>query len=225
MVYVLKVDGYSLSRTANYNLFHLQIQFLLGILSLVFLVSLFLLFVQRYTSYMRHEARSDALTGVLNRNGFFPLCEHMLKSSSFQKDLSGYFLILDIDYFKQINDSLGHPKGDEILYKVAQELQDTFSDSGIVGRIGGDEFAVLLYPPVKRERLENDLNCFLEAIHQIPCDSLTPSCSIGAVQVGTIRNMDELYRTADHHLYLAKSKGRNQFCIGQAADAAENVSL
>lgn len=225
MAYVLKVDGHSLSQTTNYNLFHLQIQFLLGILSLVFLVSLVLLFVQRHTSYINHQARSDALTGVLNRNGFFPLCEHILKSASFQKDLSGYFLILDVDYFKRINDSLGHPKGDEVLYKVAQELQNTFSDSGIVGRLGGDEFAVLLYPPVKRERLENDLNRFLEAIRRIPCDSLTPSCSIGAVQVGTVRDVDELYRTADHHLYLAKRQGRNQFCIGEAAPATGNVCL
>ena len=196
MVYVLKVDGYSLSQTANYNLFHLQIQFLLGILSLVFLVSLFLLFVQRYTSYMRHEAKSDALTDVLNRHGFFPLCEHMLKTSAFQREGSGYFLILDIDYFKQVNDSLGHPKGDEILYKVAQGLRNICSDSGVIGRLGGDEFAVLLYPPVSRERLEEKLSQFLETVRQIPCDGQNLSCSIGAVQVGTIRDIDELYRTA-----------------------------
>ena len=225
MVYVLKVGGYSLSQTANYNLFHLQIQFLLGILSLVFLVSLFLLFVQRYTSYMRHEAKSDALTDVLNRHGFFPLCEHMLKTSAFQREGSGYFLILDIDYFKQVNDSLGHPKGDEILYKVAQGLRNIFSDSGIIGRLGGDEFAVLLYPPVSRERLEEKLSQFLETVRQIPCDGQNLSCSIGAVQVGTIRDIDELYRTADHYLYLAKNRGRDQFFIGEAgAVPAEGIA-
>lgn len=149
----------------------------------------------------------------------------MLKTSAFQREGSGYFLILDIDYFKQVNDSLGHPKGDEILYKVAQGLRNIFSDSGIIGRLGGDEFAVLLYPPVSRERLEEKLSQFLETVRQIPCDGQNLSCSIGAVRVGTIRDIDELYRTADHYLYLAKSRGRDQFFIGEAgAVPAEGIA-
>ena len=78
---------------------------------------------------------------------------------------------------------------------------------------------------MSRERLEEKLSQFLETVRQIPCDGQNLSCSIGAVQVGTIRDIDELYRTADHYLYLAKNRGRDQFFIGEAgAVPAEGIA-
>ena len=214
MLHVLDTSGYHLSGETNYNLFHLQIQFLLGLLSLVFLVALFLVFVYRHTTYLSYEARSDALTGILNRNGFFPLCENILANSIFPREFPGYFMIVDIDYFKNVNDSQGHPKGDEILTLVAHYLQEIFSYSGVVGRIGGDEFAVLLYGTIRREELETSLDTFMEKVHGIPCTGINVSCSIVVAPVTTVQDTDLLYRQADHYLYLAKNQGRDRYVIG-----------
>ncbi len=220
MNYVLDTGGYHLDDAARYNLLHLQVQFLLGLLSLCVLVVILLLFSYQHTTYMRYEAKSDALTGVLNRNGFFPLCDHLLAGLSPQPDAYAYFLILDVDYFKHINDSLGHPKGDEILYNVAQCLQETFSSAGTIGRLGGDEFAVLLHRECTRKELEKALARFIRRVHQIPCASHRVSCSIGAVPILPAQNVQELYEQADLCLYLAKERGKDQYFI--AAPPVQN---
>lgn len=215
MLHVLDISGYDLDETAYYNLFHLQIQFLLGLLSLVFLVGLLLTFVYRYTVYISYRARSDSLTDVLNRSGFFSLCEHILADYDFTPDAPGYFMILDIDYFKDVNDSQGHPKGDEVLAHVALHLKEIFAPYGAVGRIGGDEFAVLLYTPVKSEELEKLLTGFMQKVRQIPCPGHTISCSIGVAPITRKRSIRLLYQQADHCLYFAKDQGRDRYYIGE----------
>lgn len=213
MLHVLDVSGYHLDETTHYNLLHLQIQFLLGIFSLAVLVALFFLFIYRHMNYVNHKANSDELTGVLNRNGFFPLCSHLLSNLDYQKNPAGYFMVLDVDYFKHINDSMGHPKGDEVLYQVAQRLQENFSENGTIGRLGGDEFAVLIYSPLSQENLEFLLNRFMRQVRQIPCAQSQVSCSIGVTSISSPAAIAELYKNADSCLYLAKKQGRNQFCI------------
>lgn len=218
MQHVLTSSGYDLDEITQYNLLHLQVQFLLGLLSLFFLVSLFLFFVYRYTIYVRYEAKTDALTGILNRNGFFSLCRQTLDEFMFQENSSGYFIALDIDHFKQINDTFGHPKGDDILFALAQIIRENFDGKAVYGRIGGDEFAVLLFTPVTLDDLKSILENFQECVYQIPCESHRVSCSIGAVPITPPPNINILYRKADHCLYLAKREGRDQFFICDASD-------
>lgn len=215
MSQVLKASGYALNEIANYDLLHLQVQFLLGILSLTFLVVLCLFFVYQHTTYLRYEAQMDTLTGIMNRNGFVSFCEHVLKNLHFSEDQMGYFLILDVDHFKRVNDSMGHPKGDEVLCKVAQCMQSVLNHWGIVGRMGGDEFAALLYTPMKQKDMEELMNHFMDCIHQIVGSDNTLSCSIGVMPFYQADSLQKLYESADRCLYKAKSQGRDQYCIGE----------
>ena len=118
--------------------------------------------------------------------------------------------ILDIDYFKAINDTFGHPKGDWVLKQVAQTLEENFGPTDILGRLGGDEFAV--YAQAIKEpadALEKGQR-LLERLHQIAITADQPiTVSIGAAISRPGQSYDELYQQADQALYQAKRKGRN----------------
>lgn len=216
MNFVLNTSGYDLDKTTRYNLFHLQIQFLLGLLALAFLMSLFLFLVYRHTAHMRYEAKMDSLTQIANRNGFFSLCQQALSELSLPQETAEYFMILDVDHFKQINDTFGHPQGDKVLCDVARILREIFTGKAVFGRLGGDEFAVLVSSPVTAEELKEILNSFQAKVHSIPCADHRVSCSIGAVPIAPHQDIDLLYHRADHCLYLAKSRGRDQFYISDS---------
>ena len=115
MKYMMDTSGYHLDETTQYNLTHLQIQFLLGLLALFSLVLLFLFFVYLYMSYMRYEAKTDSLTGITVERCVFSRCIQILPELHCPPNTSAYFMVLDIDNFKQVNDTFGHPKGDEII--------------------------------------------------------------------------------------------------------------
>lgn len=201
MDYALNQSGIQLS-DANYaDLIHLQIQFLIGILSMMMLVIIFLIFNRRYNIYMNHEAKMDPLTGVLNRKTFFQLCEKALEKTDSQWVETGYFMMFDLDDFKEINDQYGHPEGDRALRETTKKLREIFGRDVLIGRIGGDEFAVLLDMPKSRETLKADLEHFLEEIHTITFENHSLSCSIGALPVTASQTVDMMYRGADRLLY------------------------
>jgi len=157
-------------------------------------------------------ARHDILTQLPNRIEFRDQMELLLQR---QQDEGGEFAILclDLDEFKTVNDSLGHPIGDELLRQVADRLRDLCDDQALVVRLGGDEFAVLTRLPAKRDRIEdlaelitwNLSQPFLIADHE-----LVIGVSIGiAVASGEKIASDELFKQADLALYRAKEDGRN----------------
>ncbi len=216
---VLEQKGISLNDVEHADLLHLQIQFLIGILSMMALVVLFLIFNRRYTTYMSREAGKDALTGVLNRKAFFQACGKMLRQMSFQEGVCGYFLMIDMDHFKEINDRYGHPEGDRALKEMVLELHAIFEQDGFIGRIGGDEFALLLYMPLTREELEEHLQRLLSRLRKITCgEGQNLSCSIGVQPIRGGKTGEELYQAADHLLYLAKQYGRGRYVIGPAEE-------
>jgi diguanylate cyclase (GGDEF)-like protein len=90
-----------------------------------------------------HLATVDELTGIANRRGFMQLGEYGLHLSA-REGLTATLMFLDLDGFKQINDTYGHAEGDCALQRFARELRGAFRESDVVGRLGGDEFAVLL---------------------------------------------------------------------------------
>ena len=108
---------------------------------------------------------TDDLTGLYNRRGFFELCQEKLSIAS-RRNERLLLLFVDLDHMKWINDTLGHDEGDAALIAVAQTLRDTFRGSDIIGRIGGDEFAILAVGPSEDAentfltRLQDNLTTF-----------------------------------------------------------------
>ncbi len=199
-----------LSDDISYDLMHLQIQFLLGILSLAMIVIIVIILHQKNYSYLSYEARLDGLTGLLRRRYFFHIGEKLVKSST-----GGYFIIMDIDRFKMINDTYGHPVGDQVLAKVADYFQEAFSRQNIFGRLGGDEFVALIISPLSKADIENTLNDMKDRLKKLQIQDLTVTCSIGVIPVDKNYSLEELYRQADHLLYEAKKNGKDQFVFGK----------
>ena len=217
--YVLDLEGIQLTDNIYSDLLHLQIQFLIGIISLMSLVIVFLIFNRRYATYISYEAKMDALTGTLSRKIFFQMCGRLLEELYPQGGTAGYFLMLDLDWFKEVNDRYGHPAGDQVLREMTRHLRELFGSNGLVGRMGGDEFAVLIYMPVTREELEADLRRFQERMHRMAWEGRHMSCSIGVQPITEPMKIEELYRKADRLLYAAKEQGRGRYVFGDTEKA------
>ena len=217
---ILNQNGIFLSDENYSDLVHLQLQFLAGILSLTALILIFWIFYRRYAAYASYKAKIDALTGAMTRKAFFQASEQALKSLMPQNNATGYFVMVDLDWFKEINDQYGHPEGDRALKAVARGLREIFGSEGLVGRVGGDEFAVFIYTPMARGELEVHLRHFLDYVHKVHWKERKMSCSIGALPVTEKCPVEDLYRDADELLYQAKDQGRNQYVIGVPAQSA-----
>lgn len=170
------------------------------------------------------EKGIDPLTGAKNRKTF----EHELERSlerirgeiseqraggEVLKEVS--LIFMDIDYFKNINDTYGHPIGDEVLRKVSALLIDSVRGTDIVARVGGEEFVVLL-------RGANESDAAREAeklrakIEQLTFDAhpdLTVTASFGVISSKISQDAKDLYAGADQALYAAKHAGRNQVSV------------
>ena len=217
MELVLGQQGIDLTAAEYGDLLHLQIQFLIGILAMMALVIVFLIFNRRYNTYMDRQARTDPLTGALNRKAFFQACAKALRGVEPRVGAQCYFIMADIDRFKQVNDRYGHPEGDRVLQEAAQALGDAFGRDRLLGRIGGDEFALLYYIPLTRQELERRLRRFLDQAAQITLeDGSRISCSVGAYPIAAPQPVEALYEEADRLLYLAKEQGRARYVVGEA---------
>ena len=212
---VISRHGVELSEKASYDVLHLQIQFLLGMISLAILVIIAIILYQKNSSYLYYQARLDGLTGLMGRNQFFQTGERLLNSMTWEDpEKTGCFIILDVDYFKGINDNYGHPEGDRILKEVSERLRAVFEGKGILGRLGGDEFVVLLYDPMTKEEVEKLMNSLKARLSEIRVQEECITCSIGVIPAEPEYSIDELYRNADRLLYDAKKKGRDRFVLG-----------
>ena len=128
--------------------------------------------------------------------------------------------MLDLDYFKSINDNYGHACGDKVLVKVAEALKLELRQYDILGRIGGEEFAILL-PNTNKSSALSIAQRIRESIENLPIkykkNTLRVTTSIGvAVDLNADKNLDELFLEADKRLYKAKENGRNLVAIGKA---------
>lgn len=138
----------------------------------------------------------------------------MLENYVPQDGRFGYFIMVDLDWFKDINDHYGHPEGDRVLKEVARNLREIFQEGSLIGRLGGDEFAVLLYTLTSREELEVLLRHFQDRVRRITWEKRRATCSAGALPILRRDLPEEYYRDADQLLYLAKEQGRDRFVIG-----------
>ncbi|MDD3251106.1 MAG: diguanylate cyclase [Lachnospiraceae bacterium] len=162
------------------------------------------------------EAQRDSLTLVYNRSSFEEKANMVLNERR-NAHLQCAFLIMDLDGFKQINDTYGHGMGDRVLISVGATLNKTFRATDIVGRLGGDEFTAFMTSISKKEDAETKAKELVENICQIQEKDHYPfpiSCSVGVV-VAT-KGQEELavlYKKADIALYEAKHAGKNGYRI------------
>ena len=179
---------------------------------------------------IRQLAFYDELTGLPNRNLLLAQAEQAIARAEPERKRVAV-LFLDLDRFKQVNDTLGHPIGDALLRDVAQRLRRLARATDIVGRLSGDEF-VMLMPDFEHGRLTTAAEHVLVALAQpfsVGGITLNPSVSIGiSVFPENGRDMDTLLRHADMAMYQAKTAGRNRISFFSAEmnrQAQERLAL
>lgn len=163
---------------------------------------------------LHQQANTDSLTGLFNRRHFTDLGRRLLKRCQRRETQAGV-IVCDIDHFKRINDTWGHAAGDEVLLAVAAALQRGLRDSDVLGRYGGEEFAIILpgagieRTTVIAERLRRDVEAMPIEISGEKT-GITLSFGVHASAVGESTSLDDLLNLADAALYQAKNTGRNR---------------
>jgi diguanylate cyclase (GGDEF)-like protein/PAS domain S-box-containing protein len=160
-------------------------------------------------------AKTDVLTGLVNRRQFLELAElEITRSRRYNNMLT--IMMMDIDYFKTVNDTYGHKAGDLVLQKLATICKDVLREVDIIGRLGGEEFAVLLPETVGMEamdvaeRIRQELeNASVDLPDQATTVKFTVSIGI-ATMTSRQETIDSLLQDADAALYQAKNSGRNK---------------
>ncbi len=166
---------------------------------------------------LRRLANTDMLTGIANRRSFMEsLRREIMRARRYGRPLS--LLMLDVDHFKRINDTHGHPCGDEVLKKLAVTVRETLRDSDLFGRIGGEEFAVALPETPLAGALQNAERVRAEvgrAVVSFGGREIRFAVSIGAAALADGgEDMEGLFSRVDAALYRAKEGGRNRVCAG-----------
>ena len=207
------------------DFFYNNLVLCLSIISIVLIIIftlIYIIFKMRFNKIKEDKQRLfektqiDSLTGVYNREA----CEKLVMEYLNEKDVSLYcaFIIIDIDYFKQINDRLGHKVGDDLLVDFSKILKESFSNTDIVSRLGGDEFIVFI-----KDIEENNIGDIEETLKKV-CKLMDKeieynginqriSLSLGCVMTKFNINFNELYTIADETLYEVKHNGKNGYKI------------
>ncbi len=177
---------------------------------------------------LAYAARHDSLTGLLNRMAFLEKLEEAIQRQ--QRRLGEFALLLvDLDHFKQVNDTHGHPAGDETLQTAARRLQQATRDVDIVARLGGDEFAIIQNSQVLSANYSRALagRVVAELSKPIKVDNknIQIGASVGIAIAGSL-NLEQslLLKSADDALYQAKKSGRNAYRIFNDRIEADSVS-
>jgi diguanylate cyclase (GGDEF)-like protein len=172
-------------------------------------------------------ANHDILTGLPNRRAFM----ETLRQFMAQTDSGVGLLFIDLDKFKEVNDTLGHDAGDALLIQVAEALQQVLRGDDCVARLGGDEFAFLLKAPhatlrraargIGKRILEN-----LQIPVASPKGTIRVGCTVGiAVAPDDASDAQELMTRADHLMYVGKKRGRNRLIEMSDVEAAEAAAV
>lgn len=166
---------------------------------------------------MRNLASYDSLTGLLSRHAFFESANSHISLANRNKSLFVVMLV-DLDHFKSINDQYGHPAGDAVLKLFADVVNSVARRSDIVGRLGGEEFAIILPTTSTEEALE-----FSARLHKAVSQAVlkfgdalidyTVSIGLAPSTTARVNNLDNLLTRADLALYQAKRNGRNQTLV------------
>ncbi len=160
------------------------------------------------------QANFDSLTGLPNRRMLRDRLEQEIKKSD-RDGLQLAILFIDLDHFKEVNDTLGHDAGDLLLIEAARRIRRCVRDSDTVARMGGDEFTLVVSELHNGERLERILDTVLAAmssLFQLGTEQVYVSASIGITMYPSdATEVENLFKNADQALYVAKGAGRNRF--------------
>jgi diguanylate cyclase (GGDEF)-like protein len=179
---------------------------------------------------LEHQAYYDELTQIYNRRAFFEKCEAEF-AAAVTVPSSYTIVLLDVDYFKKVNDTYGHAVGDQLLIHVARVCQSQLNEDMLFARYGGEEFVLALKgrTEFEGERMANQLRTYVES-HPLNTPegviSVTLSCGVAE----TMENGESLYQLlnkADKALYVAKEEGRNQVRVfaGLESSMVEKFTL
>ena len=169
---------------------------------------------KRSEALIWQQAHFDTLTGLPNRRMLRERLEHEIKKSR-RDGRQLAILFIDLDHFKEVNDTLGHNNGDLLLIEAARRIRECVRESDTVARMGGDEFTVILteLPDANSmERILQKLLLAMEDVFQLGDELVFVSASIGITMYpldGT--EIEDLFKNADQALYVAKGAGRNRF--------------
>jgi diguanylate cyclase len=172
--------------------------------------------MQALAQQLHYRAAHDALTGVFNRSA---VIEQTIKALRVDRAV---MILLDIDEFKKVNDDFGHPAGDAVILGMVQSLREVLGDKGIIGRVGGEEFTVVLPGAEIAEALDLAERMRAQiARHTYPAPvnrSVTASFGVSDNARGT--DFDTAYGAADSALYQAKRAGRNCVVFSTGPESA-----
>lgn len=178
------------------------------IICVVFFFLLVIVFALVYHSMkLRDLSRRDGLTKLYN-SGYF----HQYAQDKSRKLRHGGLILVDIDLFKQVNDTYGHQTGDRVITAVAWNLEKIFGQDNTLARLGGDEFIVFLEHDYDQKTLEEQC-CLLQELLKISVEAVPVTLSIGGILFQHSMEYQDLYRCADENLYKVKENGRNNFVI------------
>ncbi len=173
------------------------------------------------------HANFDTLTGLPNRRMFYDRLEQEIKKSH-RSGLPMALMLLDLDHFKEVNDTLGHAQGDVLLIEAARRIAECVRESDTVARLGGDEFTVILSEVEDTNSVERIAQNIVERLaipFQLQQETAYVSASVGiALYPNDALNIDNLITNADQAMYVAKDSGRNRFSYFTAAlqEATQN---
>lgn len=177
---------------------------------------------------LRNMAEHDSLTGLYNRYYFVQDLDHLVNRSERQEESNAAVLYLDLDNFKYVNDTLGHKAGDELLVQITCILQSRNRRSDLLARIGGDEFAMILYD-INEEYAVNVADIFRQNIHDYKFmyqgQVVDVGCSIGIVMVEPGSTREELLARADFSCHAAKLAGKNKIHLYSKEDQKDISGL
>ena len=175
--------------------------------------------IKKMSDVLAHQATHDDLTGLLNRRAFENKMHQIIKELS--ENETHTLCYIDLDKFKQINDSCGHIAGDNLLKIVSSNINEHIRKNDLFARLGGDEFGIIFFNcDIDKARLlaENIKTIVSEIEFSWESNTFNISASIGIVPVTHESNMTDLMMTVDTACYVAKNKGRNRIQVYEEND-------
>lgn len=172
----------------------------------------------RAAERITHMARYDGLTGLANRAYFTEQVDARLKELGVgHSTYPVMMMVVDLDDFKHVNDTLGNPVGDAVLKEAAERLRTVFNNAGIISRFGGDEFMVFLTKDVDEDDVQEAAKAVLAALHvpfSVGNEVVSLKASIGVtIADGVNSGIDALLTRADLAVHQAKSDGKGRYCL------------